>query len=286
VSIQVDNGLSTPTQVYGNYCPQSSIAGGPLTGSNLVTSPYYAYGSASASGVAALGNLSAQGSATGTGQGGASVEVEVSFNDELTISPSSPSGPLAFEIVFDPVGSVSVVGGEESGLGSGEAAMTAGFEGSDGERSSVATGVENVCLESIQVVSSCGPGYQETSSPLTGVFDGQAGDQIQLYGYLNMTVLADGTFYCNPYSVPCLNPVSGSASAQFDAPFYVESLTPGVTFSSLSGHNYSAPEPSSLVLLAMALAALVGFVHRTAPRRAWLTPSGEWEVVPPLISLR
>ena len=121
----------------------------------------------------------------------------------------------------------------------------------------------------IQVVQSCGAGWQESPSTLTGIFYGQAGDQIQLYAYMSAQVTGNGTYYCYPFTVPCLNPVTGSASAQFDAPFYVESLTPGVTYTSLGGANYSpSPEPSSFVLLATALAVVAGFARRTATSRA------------------
>lgn len=249
VSIQVDNSLSTPGQYYGNNCPTNSVSSN-LTGSNSDSFPG---GSSSAtdSGTAAIGNLSASGTATGTGDEGGNITVETSFNDSLMIT--GPSGTLEFAILFDPVGSVSTMQ-DVTNEGGVEATMSASFEASD---LSVAFGNETVCIEAGQVCS----GDQGTASLLMGTVSTQAGDEIDLYAEMVITALADGTYYCNPTVAPCLDQVSASASAAFDGQFYVEALTPGAGYTSLSGVDYSSiPEPGSVVLLGSGLLGLLVWI--------------------------
>ncbi len=181
--------------------------------------------------------------------------VEESFSDELTIS--GPSGPLKFQIVFEPDDdSVSApLVTQTDALAQMEFTLNAG---------SVSL-AENVCAsENGSGISSCGGGWQAAPSPMMGVLTTGAGDEISLSASLDVLAHAEGNSYNGATT-------TATATSDFpDAQIYIIPLNGG-TVTSQSGASYrevGIPEPPALILLATAIIALLGYVHRAAPSRA------------------
>jgi hypothetical protein len=94
-------------------------------------------------------------------------------------------------------------------------------------------------------------------STLSGTLSGFVGEVLTLSQSMELTTYVSGEY---EFAHPSTSTVDFSDTIHF----FGNAATPGVTLASASGHDYSAPEPSAVVLLAVGLGAL-GLFRRFAP---------------------
>lgn len=262
--------------------PATSISSGNITNGSSGSNEGGWSDSSTAYGTVDLGNLHLFESATGTGGSGyAATDAYEGWTDSLTIGPGS--GPMQFLVVMDLEGTVSAAGDPTTG---GDSQNQAGFQAS-GSGSTAVMLYEDPCQKNSNgVTQGCGAGWMAAPTVETGILTANPGETVSLSGYVSSVVSAAGgvvSYRCGVNN--CLAVYSSGALADFSntAIFGVIPITPGATYTSASGTDYDIPEPATLPLAVVGLAALISVFRKNGRSRhggvkLWSTRRGDFEI--------